>query len=45
MLVANGLAGDPSLRDALGPPVRVCKGRNGEGVYEAVISELAERRD
>jgi hypothetical protein len=44
-LVANGLAGDPSLREALGGNVRVCEGRNGEGVYEAVITELAERRD
>jgi phosphoglycolate phosphatase len=43
-LVANGLAGDPSLRDALGGNVRLCEGRNGEGVYEAVITELAERR-
>jgi hydroxymethylpyrimidine pyrophosphatase-like HAD family hydrolase len=43
-LVANGLAGDPSLRDALGPRVRVCEGANGAGVYEAVITELAERR-
>jgi hydroxymethylpyrimidine pyrophosphatase-like HAD family hydrolase len=43
-LVANGLAGDPSLRDALGPGVRVCEGANGAGVYEAVITELAERR-
>jgi phosphoglycolate phosphatase len=43
-LVANGLAGDPSLRDALTPRVRVCEGANGAGVYEAVITELAERR-
>jgi phosphoglycolate phosphatase len=43
-LVANGLAGDPSLRDALGPGVRVCEEACGAGVYEAVITELAERR-
>jgi hydroxymethylpyrimidine pyrophosphatase-like HAD family hydrolase len=43
-LVANGLAGDPSLRDALSERVRVCEGANGDGVYEAVITELAERR-
>ena len=43
-LVANGLARDPSLRDALAPNVRVCEGANGAGVYEAVITELAERR-
>jgi hydroxymethylpyrimidine pyrophosphatase-like HAD family hydrolase len=43
-LVANGLAGDPSLREAVRDNVRLCEGRNGEGVYEAVITELAERR-
>jgi hydroxymethylpyrimidine pyrophosphatase-like HAD family hydrolase len=43
-LVANGLERDPSLRDSLGGNVRVAEGRNGEGVYEAVITELAERR-
>ena len=43
-LVANGLARDPSLRDALVANVRVAEGRNGAGVYEAVITELAERR-
>jgi hypothetical protein len=26
---ANGLAGDPSLREALGGDVGVCEGRNG----------------
>ena len=43
-LVANGLAGDPSLRDAFTPRVRVCEGANGAGVYEAVITTLAESR-
>jgi hydroxymethylpyrimidine pyrophosphatase-like HAD family hydrolase len=43
-LVANGLERDPSLRDALAANVRVAEGRHGEGVYEAVITELAERR-
>jgi hydroxymethylpyrimidine pyrophosphatase-like HAD family hydrolase len=43
-LVANGLERDPSLRDSLAANVRVAEGRNGEGVYEAVITELAERR-
>ena len=43
-LVANGLARDPSLRDALVANVRLAEGRNGAGVYEAVITELAERR-
>jgi hydroxymethylpyrimidine pyrophosphatase-like HAD family hydrolase len=43
-LVANGLARDPSLRDALAGNVRICEGESGAGVYEAVITELAERR-
>ena len=43
-LVANGLERDPSLREALTDRVRVAEGRNGAGVYEAVITELAERR-
>jgi phosphoserine phosphatase len=43
-LVANGLERDPSLRGDLAGNVRVAEGRNGEGVYEAVITELAERR-
>jgi phosphoglycolate phosphatase len=43
-LVANGLARDPSLGAALAANVRVCEERNGAGVYEAVITELAERR-
>ena len=43
-LVANGLARDPSLGAAPAANVRVCEERNGAGVYEAVITELAERR-
>jgi hydroxymethylpyrimidine pyrophosphatase-like HAD family hydrolase len=43
-LVANALERDPTLRDALAPNVRVAGGRHGEGVYEAVVTELAERR-
>jgi phosphoglycolate phosphatase len=43
-LVANGLERDPSIRDALTPNSRVTSERNGAGVYEAVITELAERR-
>jgi phosphoglycolate phosphatase len=37
-LVANG------SRDAAGAGVRVAEGRHGAGVYEAVMTELAERR-
>ena len=38
-LVANGAA------DATGVDnVRRCEGANGAGVYEAILSELAERR-
>jgi hydroxymethylpyrimidine pyrophosphatase-like HAD family hydrolase len=43
-LVANALERDPTLRDALTPNVRIAGGRHGEGVYEAVVTELAERR-
>ena len=43
-LVANGLANDPSLRSALTANVRVATERNGAGVYEAVLTELSERR-
>jgi phosphoglycolate phosphatase len=43
-LVANGLARDPTIRAALTANTRVCAERNGAGVYEAVITELAERR-
>jgi phosphoglycolate phosphatase len=43
-LVANGLERDPSIRAALTPNARVTTERNGPGVYEAIITELAERR-
>jgi hydroxymethylpyrimidine pyrophosphatase-like HAD family hydrolase len=43
-LVANALERDPLLREAFTPNVRVAEGRHGEGVYEAVVTELAERR-
>jgi phosphoglycolate phosphatase len=45
-LVRNALERDPSLQDAVAerPNVRVAEERNGAGVYEAVITTLAERR-
>jgi hypothetical protein len=46
-LVANALERDPSLRDApavRGAKVRVAEGAYGAGVYEAVVTTLAERR-
>ena len=43
-LVANGLERDPSIREALTANSRVATERNGAGVYEAVITELSERR-
>jgi phosphoglycolate phosphatase len=43
-LVANGLERDPTIREALTANSRVTSERNGAGVYEAVITELAERR-
>ena len=43
-LVANALERDPPLREAFTPNVRVAEGRHGAGVYEAVVTELAERR-
>jgi hydroxymethylpyrimidine pyrophosphatase-like HAD family hydrolase len=44
-VVANGPERDPELRDAIGgrPNVTVTEGRSGDGVYEAVISTLADR--
>jgi hydroxymethylpyrimidine pyrophosphatase-like HAD family hydrolase len=43
-VVANGPERDPGLREAIGgrPNVTVTEGSNGDGVYEAVISTLAE---
>jgi hydroxymethylpyrimidine pyrophosphatase-like HAD family hydrolase len=43
-LVANALEEDPSVREAMTDRVRVADGRHGAGVYEAVMTELAERR-
>jgi phosphoglycolate phosphatase len=43
-LVANGLERDPTIREALTSNTRVTEERNGAGVYEAVITELSERR-
>jgi phosphoglycolate phosphatase len=45
-LVANALEKDPSIAMATAgvPNLRVAEERNGDGVYEAVITELAERR-
>ena len=45
-LVANGLERDPTIAGALAQHanVRVAEGRNGAGVYEAVVTTLAESR-
>jgi hypothetical protein len=45
-VVANGPERDPGLREAIGgrPNVTVTEGSDGDGVYEAVISTLAETR-
>ena len=45
-LVANGLDHDPSLREVLAaiPNARATEAGHGPGVYEAVLSTLAERR-
>ena len=45
-LVANALENDPTLREALGAygNVRIAEAAHGGGVYEAVITTLAERR-
>jgi hydroxymethylpyrimidine pyrophosphatase-like HAD family hydrolase len=44
-VVANGPAKDPGLKEAIAgrAGVTVTEGRNGEGVYEAVVSTLAAR--
>jgi hydroxymethylpyrimidine pyrophosphatase-like HAD family hydrolase len=42
-LVGNALEEDPTVRDAFTANVRVAEGRQGAGVYEAVMTELAER--
>lgn len=45
-LVANALERDPGLREAIAARdnVRVAEERHGAGVYEAVVTTLAERR-
>jgi hydroxymethylpyrimidine pyrophosphatase-like HAD family hydrolase len=46
-LVANAVHNDPTIRDAVASqhdPVRVAEAGGGPGVYEAVITTLAERR-
>jgi hydroxymethylpyrimidine pyrophosphatase-like HAD family hydrolase len=43
-LVANALERDPALRAELRPNARVAEGANGDGVYEAVVTTLAEGR-
>src|SRR5213592_4842063 len=43
-LVANALERDPTLREALGANVRVAEAGHGPGVYEAVVTTLAEAR-
>jgi phosphoglycolate phosphatase len=44
-LVANAVTRDPTLHEAIGgrPNVRVAEGAYGAGVYEAVVTTLAER--
>ncbi|MCW3039822.1 MAG: sucrose-6F-phosphate phosphohydrolase [Solirubrobacterales bacterium] len=44
-LMANAVEDDPSMRAAIGgaPNVRVSEGTYGAGVYEAVVTTLAER--
>jgi hypothetical protein len=42
-LVANALEEDPTVREAITANVRVATERHGAGVYEAVVTELAER--
>jgi phosphoglycolate phosphatase len=42
-LVANGVERDPTITAAVTANTRICEGRNGAGVYEAVITELASR--
>lgn len=42
-LVANAVEKDPDVMRGAPPNVEVTEGRNGDGVYEAVIRMLAER--
>jgi hypothetical protein len=45
-LVANAIERDPSLREGLAAfgNVRIAEDGHGAGVYEAVVTTLAERR-
>jgi len=45
-LVANALVRDPPMREAIAgrPGVRIAEGAYGAGVYEAVVTTLAERQ-
>jgi hypothetical protein len=43
-LVANGVERDPSIAQAVTANTRIAEERNGAGVYEAVLTELSERR-
>ncbi len=43
-LVANGVERDPTIREAITANTRIAEERNGAGVYEAVMTELLERR-
>jgi hypothetical protein len=42
-LVANAIERDPSLAEEAGSGVRIASAGYGAGVYEAVVSTLAER--
>jgi len=46
-LVANAVQRDPTLREAMAEfdNVRVAEAAHGDGVYEAVVTSLAEARD
>jgi hypothetical protein len=45
-LVANALDGDPTLQEEVRPGgrVRIASASHGAGVYEAVVTTLAEGR-
>jgi hypothetical protein len=43
-LVANALERDPALGSELRANARVAEGAYGDGVYEAVVTTLAEDR-
>ena len=43
-LVANALERDPTVKEALRPNVRIAEAAHGAGVYEAIVTTLAEGR-